>query len=89
VPTIQLRIDPVLCGPVSVGTVSVIKLLRDRLGLSLADAKKYIDRCVFDGETVTIHVESVEAAENLARDLVATSAPAKIYADLDPASETS
>ena len=52
--TVHLNVEPVFCGPASVGTVELIKLVRERFGLSLAEAKAYVDRCVFDGETVAL-----------------------------------
>lgn len=61
--SIVLSIEADLCGPVSVGTVSVIQLLRAELGLGLAEACEYVNRCVFDGETVEIPAPSRGAAE--------------------------
>lgn len=63
--TVRLSIEPELCGPVSVGTVTVIKLLCDHLRVSLAEAKGYVDRCVFDGEEVELTAPSAEAAAQL------------------------
>jgi len=82
VPTIQLRVEPVFCGPSSVGTVELIKLIRKRFGLSLADANAYVDRCVFAGEIVTIPAESPETAAAFAREAVALQTPAKIFVDV-------
>jgi ribosomal protein L7/L12 len=62
---VVLEIEAVFCGPVSVGTVSVIKLVREHLGLGLGDAKEYVDRAVFGGERVTIPAPDVRAAERL------------------------
>ena len=61
--SIVLRIEPDLCGAFSVGTVAVIKSLASALGLGLDEAADYVNRCVFDGETVEIPAPSVEAAE--------------------------
>jgi hypothetical protein len=63
VASIVLRIEPDLCGPFSVGTVGVIKSLQSALGLELDEAADYVNRCVFDGETVEIPAPSVEVAE--------------------------
>lgn len=82
-PTIHLRVDPVLCGPISIGTVGLIKLLRDCLGLSLAEAKGYVDRCVFGGETVAIPVKTVKLAEMIAGDVAALSSPAGFHVNVD------
>lgn len=38
----------------SFGTVDVIKAVHLRAGLTLPEAKVLVDRCVFEGETVTI-----------------------------------
>lgn len=61
--SIILSIEADLCGPVSVGTVSVIQLLRTELDLGLNEASEYVNRCVFDGETVEIPAPSLEAAQ--------------------------
>lgn len=52
--TVTLSIQARLYGPVSLGTVDVIKAVQAHAGLGLGDAKALVDRCVFDGETVTI-----------------------------------
>jgi hypothetical protein len=67
VASIVLRIEPDLCGPVSVGTVGVIQSLQNALGLGLDEAADYVNRCVFDGETVEIPAPSVEDAERAIR----------------------
>ena len=62
---ISVSIEADLCGPVSVGTVGVIKALISHLGIGLTDAEALIDRCVFNGERVEIAAPSREAAEAL------------------------
>jgi hypothetical protein len=58
-----LKITPRFLGPASVGTVELIKLLRQQLALPLSAAKGFVDRCVFDGETVVIPLpDSVDSA---------------------------
>jgi hypothetical protein len=52
--SVVLRIEPELCGPISIGTVSVIQLVAKHLELSLSVAKRSVDRCVFEGEQVHI-----------------------------------
>lgn len=64
---VELRIEPDLCGTVSVGTVSVIKLLSAKLELSLSQALDYVNRCVFSGEVVSIPAPSHGAAEEFVR----------------------
>jgi hypothetical protein len=51
---VKLSIQARLCGPVSVGTVDVIKAVHLHAGLTLPEAKALVDRRVFEGETVTI-----------------------------------
>jgi hypothetical protein len=76
-----MRIEADLCGPVSVGTVGVIKLLRDRLALDLRTANEYVDRCVFDGESVVIPAPSLEAAEGV---VTALAAHPRVHATVRP-----
>ena len=66
-PSVQLSIRGRFCGPLSFGTVDVIKAVGLHAGVTLAEAKALVDRCVFDGETVTIS----DLTETSARDLVA------------------
>ncbi len=80
--TIRLRVEPVFCGPASVGTVSLILLVRERLGLSLSEAKACIDRCVFAGETVTLTAPSDEAAAGFIQEATALVTPAAIHAEV-------
>jgi hypothetical protein len=72
---IRLRIDPVFCGPVSVRTVGLIHLVRERLGLSLVEAKACVDRCVFGGEAVTLAAPTEKAAAGFVRDAAALVSP--------------
>jgi len=67
--SVRLSIQPELCGPVSVGTVRVIRLVSQHANLSIAEATEFVDRCVFDGETVSIPVRSPEDAATLVRAL--------------------
>ena len=80
--TIRLRVDPVFCGPVSVGTVGLIQLVRERLGLSLADAKACVDHCVFGGETVTLTAPSGQVAAAFVREVAALTTPATFHAEV-------
>ena len=61
-----LTIEPQMAGPVSVGTVEVIRLLQVHAHLDLAEAKHLVDRCVFDGESIRIPMSSSSAANALA-----------------------
>ncbi|HKO49152.1 MAG TPA: hypothetical protein VJV79_15575 [Polyangiaceae bacterium] len=49
----------------SVGTVAVIRAIEKHLGLSLAQANEFVDRCVFEGEKVTLPAPTRAAAEAL------------------------
>ena len=73
--TVHLHVEPVFCGPASVGTVGLIKLLQSRFGLSLAEAKVLVDRCVFARQTVAL-AASAEAAEVFAREVDGLVSPA-------------
>ncbi len=64
-PVVKLSIQARLCGPVSVGTVDVVKAVHLHAGLTLPEAKALVDRCVFEGETVTIDGLSDLAANAL------------------------
>jgi hypothetical protein len=77
---IQLSIEPDLCGSVSVGTVSVIRVLIAHLALPLDDASALVNRCVFDAERVTFTVSSRAAAEALLTALRNTLAAPRISA---------
>jgi hypothetical protein len=56
---VVLSIEAHLCGPVSVGTVQVIRALHECLELPLTDAVAYVNRCVFDAECVVIPAPSL------------------------------
>lgn len=63
---VRLRIEPVwVDGVMSWGSIAHIRVVREELGLGLADAKTIVDRCVFGGETVESPVESAELAIRL------------------------
>ena len=81
-PILRICIEPEFCGPVSVGTIAPVKVLREELGIRLGEAKEHIDRCVFGGETVDIEIESVELARSIADKLNATPPPAKVRAEV-------
>lgn len=62
---LRLEIEPELVGPVSVGTVVVVKLLARHLGLSLQEALAVVNRCVFERECAELSAPSREAARAL------------------------
>ena len=74
---VHLNVEPVFSGPASVGTVELVKLVRERFGVSLAEAKAHVDRCVFDGETVALVAPSDEAAALFAREVGVLESPAR------------
>jgi hypothetical protein len=80
---VRLSIQPELCGPVSVGTVVVIRLVSQHANLSLAEAMKLVDRCVFDGETVSIPTPSSDAAAALVRALASLPEVPKVEASIE------
>lgn len=77
--TVHLRVEPASCGPASVGTVGLVKLVRQRFGLSLAEAKGYVGRCVFGGETVA----PADAVAVFASEVTALESPAKFHVSVE------
>jgi hypothetical protein len=71
----------------SVGTVAVIRLVSQHAHLSLSEATELVDRCVFEGETVSIPTPSPEAAESLVRALASLPEVPKIEATIEDASD--
>ena len=60
--TLRLSIPaPVFCLWASVGTVTLILTLREKLGCGLGEAKGHVDRCV-SGETVELVFTSRDEA---------------------------
>ncbi|APR79372.1 Hypothetical protein A7982_04719 [Minicystis rosea] len=78
--SIRLTIEPTFVGPASAGTVRVIELLRRHLDMSLTEAKRHVDACVFDGATVEMAAPSLEAAEALVAALAELEAPPRVDA---------
>ena len=81
--TVRLSIQPLLCGPASIGTVEVIRLVRLYGGLGLAEAKSLVDRCVFDGEAALIQTPSAEAARALVEALSSLPGEPKVRASVE------
>jgi len=80
---VRLSIQPELCGGMSVGTVKVIRLVSRHGHLSLGEAKDFVDRCVFDGETVSIPMPSAEDASLLVDALKALPVVPKIEVSIE------
>ena len=81
--TVHLRIEPDLCGPISVGTAGIVLLLRDVLELSLDQAFEYANRCIFENETVTIPARSPETARDFVQRVRALRSPAKFHVRIE------
>ncbi|ANM29534.1 hypothetical protein ABI59_07975 [Acidobacteria bacterium Mor1] len=80
---VLLEIEGEFCGPANRGTVRHIQVLREVLGVSLAQAKELVDRCVFEGETVKIEIESEAAATRLIAQLEDLENPPRTRAWID------
>ncbi len=80
---IRFKAQPQLCGPVSVGTIEAIKVLRDGLNLTLAEAKAAIDSAVFDEQVGRILAKTERQAHVIARQL-ADSTPGILYVWTEP-----
>jgi hypothetical protein len=81
-PTISLSIEADLCGPISVGTVGVVRALMAHLELSLTESLAIVERCVFDGECREITAPSQVVAEALLATLQRTAAAPRIRASI-------
>jgi hypothetical protein len=79
---LRLAVESRFCGPVSVGTVSLIRLIMDRCGYGLVRSKDYVDRAVFGGETVDIPLPSDVDGEKLLLEIITLETPAIFHASL-------
>jgi hypothetical protein len=79
---LRISVIPELCGPVSVGTIDLIKIIRDQCNLGLAEAKAYVDDAVFGGEIVEIPLASDVDGPALIHGIETLETPATITADL-------
>ena len=66
----------------SIGTVAVIRAIEKHLGLTLAEANRYVDRCVFDGAEVRIDAPTPAAALALLGALGRLPAAGRIHASI-------
>ena len=82
--TVSLRIEPEFCGPMSIGTVIVVKLLAEHLALTIPSAIEYVNRCVFDGEEVGIVASSLAAAERFVVAVLALPPVPRVVASVIP-----
>jgi hypothetical protein len=81
--SVRLSIQPQLCGSVSVGTVRVIRLVSEHAHLPLSEAMNFVNRCVFDAETVSIPTPTPQDAASLVRALCALPEVPKIEASVE------
>jgi len=81
-PRVALTIEPELCGPVSVGTVSVIKLVARYLELPLQISLELVSRAVYERETVFLLAPSLEAAGALCDALAELPPVPRVQADI-------
>ena len=81
---IRLSIEADLCGPISVGTVGVVRALMAHLSLPLGEALALVERCVFEAQSVELPVASPAAAHALLAALDRTPAAKRIRASLRP-----
>ncbi len=78
--TVELSIEAELCGPISIGTVAVVRALMEHSALPLEAAVALVDRCTFAGERVTVPVPSSAAGEALVAALARVPAAPRIRA---------
>lgn len=79
---ILLTIEGDCCGPMSIGTVAVIRAIEKHLGLSLATASSSVERCVFEGEQIALAAPSRRSAEALLAEFGRLPAAARIRASI-------
>lgn len=81
-PRVRITIEPDLCGPVSVGTGAVVRLLSAELALPLGEALSLVDRAVYERHTLELAAPSLETARRLVASLSALRSPARVRAEL-------
>lgn len=65
VPTLRLKTFPEQCGPIIIGTVSLIKALHETLELELSEAQALVEQSIFDEHGVELHPPTQVAALRL------------------------
>jgi hypothetical protein len=55
--TVKLSIQAQLCGPVSIGTVDVIKAVQTYAGLGLGEAKALVDPSLTDAPPIDVRID--------------------------------
>jgi len=79
---IELSIDGDCYGTLSVGTVAVIRALQKHLELSLSEATELVNRCVFEGERVSLSASTRDAAQALLAEFARLPAAPRLHASL-------
>lgn len=79
---LELSIEAELCGPISIGTVAVVRALMEHSGLPLDAAVALVDRCTFAGEQVAVPLPSEGAARSLLSTLQSLPAAPRIRASI-------
>jgi hypothetical protein len=79
---LELTIEAELCGPISMGTVAVVRALMEHSGLPLEAAVALVDRCTFAGERIALPLPSDAAARALLAALQRVPAAPRISASI-------
>ena len=79
---IVLTIEGDLVGPMSIGTVAVIRALEKHLGLPLAEAIELVERCVFEGRAFRLQAPTHAAAQGLLSEFSRLPAASRIHASI-------
>ena len=79
---VALKVTPVFCGPASVGTVNLIKVVRESMGVSLAEAKELVDDSVFKGEELHLEFVSRDQAQSFVHQVQELDGPASFEAKI-------
>jgi len=66
----------------SIGTVAVIRAIEQHLGLPLAQANEFVDRCVFEQQQVSLPAPTRAAAEALLGAFAQLPAAKRIHASI-------
>jgi hypothetical protein len=81
-PVIEMTIEAEFCGPVSMGTVAVVRALMTHADLPMEQAVALVDRCTFAAERVVVPVPSHARALALLAALQRVPAAPRIRASL-------
>ena len=79
---IVLTIEGELVGPMSIGTVAVIRAIEKHLSLPLSDAIELVERCVFEGKEFRLQAPTRAAAQGLLSEFSRLPAASRIHASI-------